>query len=719
MNILLPVFVLIVGAALLAAGFVLQKMKFLRKAGCIVLACLVLEGVVFNLQGLTATGLEPQLLDISSAVITKEELPGEETFLSAVTPSGQDIAPIYRTTVVFEDLRAESETIRLDFAGDNRILDADIYIRDEAYAHGFALANTVKAAPGSEKHHSAVTAFDSNGALAAVKIVFETEDASAELVSVELNAPVAYGFSLLRYSVFCLPLLLIAAVVHFKWYLIVFDRKNSRHLMVYAATALVCVLLVVWVQYLCTPFDTTRFPYTRALEYPFEKEPYEYRTFAHALMFDALANGTVEMRYDYSATDFAAVEDPYDPTQRAAQDVDDYMFDYAFYEGKYYCYFGLTPVIIFYAPFYALMGYLPSYTTSAFFFALTSVAAAFLCLMEAARRFVRKPGLVMLCLCAAALTLGSNVLMLQSCADRYHLSIQSMQLFFFLTLYTALRACREKKRGSRTVWFVLSGICTVLLVWSRATGALAGAAFVAPLFIFVALNKKEKAKDRVRDALSFLIPVMLGAAVIMYYNMVRFDSPFEFGQKYQVTTENIAYNTFNLRSVLQAVYYFFLDGLQTVPEFPYLTVADNFVNRTGNYFYGVCNAGAFTMPLTLCIFFLPFISEKRRRGKIFCYGASVAMTVVIAVSGFIVAGVAQRYVCDILPALCLVGALAALDVTAKETAEKRGMLQGIVSVVCAATFAVALAMVFSNYRCFISEYSPDKYLHLFELFTIL
>lgn len=717
MNILLPIVILVLALICLIAGFLPRLPRFLRKAGCIMLVCLVLEGVVFNFNALNTRNLEPKAPDMDIAQTTVEELPGESTYLSAVTPSGQEIAPIYRTTVIFEGVVTDTETIMLQFAGDNVIMNVDIYIQDAAYSVGFAPAYTAKVAPGSEKHHSVTVPFDSNGDITGLKIVFETEDSQAKLTRVVFDEPIAYHFSLLRYLVFCLPLLLISAVLHYKWYLVVLDRSKSSHRAAYAVTALLCVLLVIWVQYLCTPFDSTRFPYTRALEYPFEATAFDYRTFAHAVMFDSLARVQTNVA-QRAARALKDMEDPYDPTERVDQDIK-YMFDYAFYDGQYYSYFGLAPVLVFYAPFYALMGYLPSYTTAALFFALMSVLAAFLCLWEAAKRFVKSPGLLMLCLCGAALTLGSNVLMLQSCADRYHLSIQSMQLFFFLTLYTALRACGEKKRRSRTMWFVLSGICTVLLVWSRATGALAGAAFVAPLFVAVALNKEEKRFDRLRDATSFLVPVVLGAAVIMLYNMARFDSPFEFGQKYQLTTENIAYNTLNLRGILQAIYYFFIDGLQLVPEFPYLTVADNFVNRTGNFFYGVCNAGAFTMPLTLCIFLLPRVREKKLHGKMACYVTSILMTVVIAVSGFFVAGVAQRYVCDILPVLCLVGALCALDVTAVEIKESRGTLQSVVSVVCVLTIIVGLAMTFSNYRCFISQYSPDKYLHLFELFTLL
>lgn len=717
MSFLLPIVIFVLSAMCLIAGFLPRLPRFLRKAGCIMLLCLLLEGVVFNYHAISTRNLEPKEIYMEIAEVTVEELPGDRTYLSAVTPSGQEIAPVYRTTATFEGVVTSTETITLCFEGDYEVMDVDIRIMDAAYSVGFAPANTVKVVPGSEKNCQTTTIFDSNGNISGFQVIFESEYADTKLTRVVLDDPIPYQFSLLRYCVFCLPLLLLSVILHYKWYLVVLNRESSLHRAAYALVAIACVLLVIWVQYLCTPFDSTRFPYTKALEYPFEKSVYDYRTFAHAVMFDSLAR--VQTNVNQQASDaLLAMKDPYDPTERIDQGVE-YMFDYAFYNGAYYAYFGLAPVLVFYAPFYALMGYLPSYTTAATFFALLSVAAAFLCLWEAARRFVKAPGLVMLCLCGAALTLGSNILMLQSCADRYHLSIQSMQLFFFLTVYAALRACRTQTRGGRTTWFFLTGLSTVLLVWSRATGALSGAAFVAPLFLCVAFDKKEKRFDRLRDAVSFLIPVLAGAAVIMLYNMARFDSPFEFGQKYQLTTESIAYNAFNLRSTLQAIYYFFIDGLEMVPEFPYLTVADHFVNRTGNFFYGVCNAGAFTMPLTLCIFLLPLVKEKRRGGKIFCYGLSIAMTVVIAVSGFIVAGVAQRYVCDILPVLCLVGALCALDVTAVEIGEKRAALQSMASVACAATIVVGLAMTFSNYRCFISEYSPDKYLHLFNLFTLL
>jgi len=690
--------------------------RFLRACGCVLLTSLVLEGVVFNYDALTTRQLTREPLDMTRALVTQEKLPAKETLLTAVTPSGQEAAPSYRTTVVFENLSAACETVQLGFVGENQILDAQIFVQDAAYSAGYALANTVKLAPGSEHYASRTARVQGHGALTGLKIVFETQDASAQLEFVALNAPIAYRFSLLRCLSLLLPALLLCAVVSFRWWQTILSRPKLRHRLIYTATALVCVLLTLWVHALCIPYDPSPFPYTRALEYPFENGVYPYRSLTHAVMFDTLMKG--QMHVDVPVDEaLLAMENPYDATARMAAGAE-YLFDYALYDGQYYAYFGLTPVLVFYLPHYVLTGYLPSYTTAALWFAALTVIAAFLCVWETSRRFVKKPSLLLLCLSGAAVVLGSHVLMLQSCADRYHLSIQSMQLFFYLTVYTALRATCTKTRAKRTVLYMVCALCTFLLVWSRATGALAAAGIVAPLFVSVLVDKRILRRHKMIDALAYLIPLTMFAGVVMAYNYARFDSPLEFGQTFQITTEDIRQNALSLRDTLKAIWYYFFDGLETVAEFPYLTVGSHYVNRTGNYFYGVMNAGAFTVPLTLCCFLLPFVPEKRYRCKMLTYVCALAVCVIIAVSSFSVAGVAQRYVCDILPVLCLVGAAVMLDVTAIETQEKRGALVFIAGGVCAATICVALCLTFSNYRCFISQYAPDQYLRLYHLFTL-
>ena len=94
------------------------------------------------------------------------------------------------------------------------------------------------------------------------------------------------------------------------------------------------------------------------------------------------------------------------------------------------------------------------------------------------------------------------------------------------------------------------------------------------------------------------------------------------------------------------------------------------------------------------------------------------MTVFVALSGYCIAGVALRYVCDILPALCLVGAMVLTEAVSPDAIEGRGHTSGIAALLVCLTVIVALAFAFSNYRNYISLYAPAKYLQLFNLFTM-
>ena len=687
--------------------------RFLRWALALTALCLLLEAVVFNFDALSTRGLTPIPLTLADADIRREEIAREQNDITAVMPSTQTQKPLLRTTAAFSDLALEGiHTAALELTGDTQLIRAQLALSDDAHRSGFASADTLLILPGQRAYGR----LESHGVLHGLTLTFTTEDETAALTGVTLNAPIPYRFSVLRLAAMLLPALLLAAVLCFRLWTVILDRRNPRHRLAYLLTALLCCALVLAVAALCTPFDSARFPYTRGLEYPFENSVYQYRSLAHAVLFDTLAKGRVSVDASPDPA-LLALENPYDATARRDSGAE-VMLDYALYEGQYYSYFGLTPVLVFYAPFYWVMGHLPAYTTAACFFALLTVAAAFLCAWEALRRFVPRASLLLACFGAAAAALGCNTLMLQACADRYHLSIASMQAFFFLTLWAGFAACRQKTRLRRSLLFILCAVFTCLLVESRATGALAAAAWILPLFIRVLLSKKQTWKRKAADALSFLLPLAAGAAGIMAYNAARFGSPLEFGQTWQLTLEDIHYNGLQLRDLGQAIYYYFFEGLRLTPQFPYITLGTGFVNRTGNWFYGIANAGALTLPLVwgaLLIFSLP---EKRSRGKLPIYLCALLSTPLIALLDFDIAGVAQRYVCDLLPTLCLLGMLTLTELSSRDVQEGRGRSSALTSLLCAATCLIALCLVFSNYRNFISQYNPAAYISLYRIFTL-
>ena len=690
-----------------------ERKLFLLWAAGLTALCLVLEGVLFQYDALRTRGLTGQALALADAAVAEEEIVPELDDVSAVMPSRQDAAPLRRVQVTFTGLdRTEVRSLALAFSGDHQLIPVTVSLSDAAYREGFAAADTLLALPGQ----TAYARLDAHGALYALRISFETEDASAALAAVTVNAPMPYRLRPLRFFALLLPALGVAAACCFRLWRIPFDRRRTAHRAAYLATLALCLMLVLAISALCTPFDSTRFPYTRALEYPFENSPYQYRSLTHAVMYDMLARGRISVPVEPEET-LLALDNPYDPTQRLDSGAE-VMFDYALKDGQYYSYFGLTPVLVFYAPFRLLTGYLPAYTTAACFFALLTAAAAFLCVWEAARRFLQHPPLLVLCLGAAAVALGSHVLMLLSCADRYHLAIASMQAFFFLTVALGLMACRQRRPGRRAALFILCALSTVLLVCSRPMGALAAAGWLAPLFVLVLRDKARTPRQKAADALCYLVPVGLGAAAVMAYNAARFGSPFEFGQLWQLTLEDIHYNRLRLSNVLPALYSYFLAGLRLSPEFPFVAPGAALANHSGNWLYAVGNAGALTLPVTWGVLLLPALRDKRRRGKLAVLLCAVLCTLPLAVYGYAIAGSAHRYACDILPTLCLAGMLALCDRCAGDASEGRGLSTALVCALCAATVFVALGLTFDNYRCFIRQYSPDRFLALYQTFTL-
>ena len=690
-----------------------EAKRFCLGAALLCALCLLLEGVLFQGDALGSRGLTPRSLPLADARMETEEIEPEYSDVEAVMPSNADDAPLIRTRVTWDGLELTGiQTAALAFAGDRQLIWAELTLSDDAYRYGAARADRVPALPGETAH----ARLESHGILHTLTVQFETADASAALVECTLNAPVPYRFSPLRLALMLLPLLGVWAILSFRLWAVVLDRRSTAHRLCYLLTAALCLALVLIIGGLCVPEEVGRFPYARAIEYPFEADAYRYRSLTHAVLYDMLARGRVSVPVEPDER-LLSLENPYDPTARMESGAE-VLFDYALHDGQYYSYFGLTPVLTFYAPYKLLMGYLPAYTTAACFFALLTVAAAFLCVWEAARRFMEKPTVLGLCLTAAAVALGGHTLMLQACADRYHLSIACMQAFFFLTLWSALAACRQRAPWKRGVAFAACGFFTVLLTGSRATGALAAAGWIIPLFLLVLLGKKRSGPQKALDALCFLAPLLAGAWGLMAYNAARFGSPFEFGQTWQLTLEDIHYNRVRLRDLPPALYYYYLDGLRLTAEFPFVTLHQSFVNHSGNWFYAVANAGAFTVPVTwgLCLLFA--LPDKHRRGKLAAYLTAVLVTVPLALISYAVAGVAHRYVCDILPTLCLAGGLTGCELSSRDAREGRGAASAVLGLLCGLTVLVALGLAFSNYRDFISQYAPGKYLDLYRLFTL-
>lgn len=108
-----------------------------------------------------------------------------------------------------------------------------------------------------------------------------------------------------------------------------------------------------------------------------EAELYEYEvggavpTDIYGRQFDAWQKGQIELDINVDPR-LAELENPYDPAARSASKAR-YSWDYAFFDGKYYSYFGIAPILTVHAPIHAFTGKLPNVPMSCLILAIAAV----------------------------------------------------------------------------------------------------------------------------------------------------------------------------------------------------------------------------------------------------------------------------------------------------------------------------------------------------------
>ncbi|MBR3788751.1 MAG: cytochrome C oxidase Cbb3, partial [Clostridia bacterium] len=145
-----------------------------------------------------------------------------------------------------------------------------------------------------------------------------------------------------------------------------------------------------------------------------------------------------------------------------------------------------------------------------------------------------------------------------------------------------------------------------------------------------------------------LSPYVVVAAGLMYYNFIRFSSPFDFGSNYQLTTNDVTNRGINMgRTGLGFFTYLFQPPVFTA-EFPFLekvTIRTNYVGKT---IYENCFGGLITStPILLFLALLGKAKNTLKEKKLLSY------TLLLILFGFILVffdaqagGLLQRYVSD-------------------------------------------------------------------------
>jgi len=387
----------------------------------------------------------------------------------------------------------------------------------------------------------------------------------------------------------------------------------------------------------------------------------------------ALSKGQVSVKDADPA--LLEVENPYDTIYLQAKQIP-YQADYAYYDGKYYVYFGIVPELLTYLPWYLITGQdLSNYQAVFFFFAGFIIAAAGLVYELMKRSFPDAP--FYLYPVGVGMLVGSY-----SCfyvlirPDLYHVPIAASCMFTSAGLWFYLAGLnREKKKA---VFYAAGSLCMALNAGCRPQFLLF-AVLAAALFWEEAFKKRTLfSKKGAGQTLALALPYAVVAAGIMYYNAVRFGSPFDFGAAYSMTSNDMTHRGFNLERILYGVWYFLFQPARMEGNFPYLRSASIETDYLGKMVSESCFGGVFACSMLVWpVFLLGYLKKRlsvRKAAAISFLSAAVAL--VICAADATGAGILVRYSSDVSFGFFLAGvcALFALAAWAQEKGVYRAFL---------------------------------------------
>lgn len=299
----------------------------------------------------------------------------------------------------------------------------------------------------------------------------------------------------------------------------------------------------------------------------------------YEVLADSILEGHLYIDYgDLESSGLLELENPYDPAERIKYQTP-YHYDHAFYNGHYYMYFGVVPVFLLFIPFKLIFGKtLVTFHATQFFVGL-SVVAFFILFYLIAKKFFPKLSVWTYIISTWAISLISISYCVQAPAlyctaisGGIFFEVWSL-LFFFAAVYYA------EKNGWQVALATLGALCGALAFGCRPPVALANLIAI-PLAITYA--KDNKGKHLVKNFIIIALPYVVIGALLMMYNYARFESPFEFGQAYQLTDYDQRFyahftERFDPALLLNGLAQIFINVGEISNDFPYITYGGFFV----------------------------------------------------------------------------------------------------------------------------------------------
>lgn len=471
------------------------------------------------------------------------------------------------------------------------------------------------------------------GNLKALKLTFPNENGTTiEVKNIVLNQPVPMFFSLERLLVMCF-LYFILRTLFFLPYNMYYQPNSKKQKMTSGLILLLSIAIV---------FPLTLIGNDRNGLDTMDK----YTDLTHAL-----ANGTLYTEGDVDERLLSA-ENPYDRAERRDLGIGGYKWDYAYYNGKIYVYFGIAPVILTYLPYYLITGTDLAHEIPYMIFLISLMIGAFLLIDVLVKKYCTKMPLKLFYLFQVTFMLGIGTLIFAKRVCIYNMAIMTAVDFTVWGLYFWLNYSIEFEK--RKSWMVPIGSLCMALVAGCRPQLLMASFLVIPIFaqqwntICKELSQKKKVGRHVFFFTALYLPYIIAAAFLMWYNAARFGSPFDFGSAYNLTTNDMTKRGFHFARFIPGIWAFLFQPASLNIEFPYIDIAPFQTAYQGRTIHEAGIGGIFVTNVILLPCFLFYnCRTKLKKKKAFLFtGISLTGAFVIVCADVQLAGILTRYIAD-------------------------------------------------------------------------
>jgi hypothetical protein len=402
----------------------------------------------------------------------------------------------------------------------------------------------------------------------------------------------------------------------------------------------------------------------------------------YGMLTDALLSGQLHLKVEPDPR-LAQLDNPWLSYQGIPR-----LHDATYFHGHYYVYFGITPVILYFAPVKILTGKFPYQGSAGVLFAFVGFLAGLWLLRRLIDLQENQPS-------AGWKALG---IIVWGYANYAFVDCQSVTFYTvpilcaFACLMVALaaieRALSSSKVSTAAGFIMAASLCWGLAVGGRPQYVLSLPLLAIPVIFLLARESGQWAKGKRRALLaSALVPAAVIGAGLAWYNYARFGSVSEFGFRYQFTgSDNRFIQMWNPRLILPNLGRYSLSDALYMVYFPFFAPVGIFIG-----FFAWCPFSGLAALLPLSLFERRLRTDPRWICVAFCTAAAGAIHLF---SLCILPIGVDRYDVDFLPEFLLAALFTAIAYFGVAPRWPR-VARILASVVLAAAAAVSVSKLLS------------------------